>query len=601
MKAKELLRCYRQGDRKFCGVNLKGESLRGMNLEGIDLSGANLIKTDLRGTRFVNAILIDAQFCEARTGTQEYWTILFVLLSLLLSALTADLLASLIFPFITALIHYDPSVFSSSRKIVEIVVGTFTLAAGTAALISNYNRGISDTLNPNVGTVTITDAFVIAIVGTFSVVFAVPFAVAIAIAGFSVVAVAGISAFVFTGLIDSFTTPLASISTATLVLSCAFFNFVISRRALMGDPRDELIRDLAVGLSSLRGTSFCGADLTRANFSCAIIESAHFRGAKLTHSCFRRSKRLYLSRAYKTILSDRTVLDLLVSRRSAADKSYAGINLQGANLEHADLADINLTEANLNNATLEDADMQRAILSKVQARSTKFHRTKLTAACIKDWSIDSNAQLDDVICEYIYLWQDRQERRPKSGTFAKGELAKLFEESLSTSELISRDSKVKQEIPLQPSINVNVTNTTSSTAMQGNDQSQNFHTGGNLSINANNSVVSLRDISGHVSNQINQLGGGATQTQLKDLLTQLQTAIKTEPALSEDEKTEALKEVGTIAEAGQTLATDSGQSQKLAKRAMNTLKGMTAGLTETTKLVEVCNRLLPAIGLLFGL
>lgn len=125
--------------------------------------------------------------------------------------------------------------------------------------------------------------------------------------------------------------------------------------------------------------------------------------------------------------------------------------------------------------------------------------------------------------------------------------------------------------------------------------------GGDFNINANNSIVSLRDISGQVSNQINQLGGSETQAQLQDLLTQLQSAIETEPALSEDEKAEALEEVEAIAEAGQTVEADSGKSQKLAKRAMNALKGMTAGLTETTKLVEICGRLLPAIGLLFGL
>jgi hypothetical protein len=45
--------------------------------------------------------------------------------------------------------------------------------------------------------------------------------------------------------------------------------------------------------------------------------------------------------------------------------------------------------------------------------------------------------------------------------------------------------------------------------------------------------VSLRDISGEVNTQVNQLSNGETQAQLKDLLTQLQTAIEVEPALSE--------------------------------------------------------------------
>ena len=116
-----------------------------------------------------------------------------------------------------------------------------------------------------------------------------------------------------------------------------FLNFVISRRALSGDPRDKLIRDLAVGLSALGGTSFRGADLTNANFSKATVKSAHFKGAKLTRTRFHLSKKLHLSRAYDTSLANRTALNLLVSLRPEPGKSYVSLNLKGANLSHAEL------------------------------------------------------------------------------------------------------------------------------------------------------------------------------------------------------------------------------------------------------------------------
>ena len=129
------------------------------------------------------------------------------------------------------------------------------------------------------------------------------------------------------------------------------------------------------------------------------------------------------------------------------------------------------------------------------------------------------------------------------------------------------------------------------------DQSQKF--GGDVRIAANNSVVNLRDISGQVNNQIAHLDDSPIQTQLKDLLTQLTTAIKNEPNLNEEQKSEALEEVKEIAEAGQT--PQDGQMKKAAKRAINALKGMTIGVDAATKFVEACNGLLPAIGLLFGL
>jgi uncharacterized protein YjbI with pentapeptide repeats len=55
LTAQQLQHRYRQGDRHFVGVNLRGESLRGLNLRGINLSQADLSHTDLRGTDFSGA------------------------------------------------------------------------------------------------------------------------------------------------------------------------------------------------------------------------------------------------------------------------------------------------------------------------------------------------------------------------------------------------------------------------------------------------------------------------------------------------------------------------------------------------------------------
>ncbi len=649
MKAKELLSRYRQGERNFREVDLRGELLRGMNLAGIDLSGANLMKTDLRGTQFTDAKLAGAQFCESSTGTRRRWSVLVILLALALSGLAASLTGIFVAFFLIAIIEPSQATFSDNES-AEVIAGTAGLGVIAIALYFNYRQGLLATLG----------------------------------------------AVAFAGAGDSSNVLLIVALTVAMVLLITFLNFIISRRALSGDPRDKPIRDLAVGLSSLGGTSFRGADLTDANFSEATVKSAHFKGAQLTRTCFHLSKKLHLSRAYQTSLANRTALNLLVSLRPEPKKSYVGLNLKGANLSNAQLADINLTEADLSEATLEGADMQRANLTKVQALGTCFHQTDLNAACLEAWNIDSTTQLAGTICEHIYLLQNQQERRPSSGTFAPGEFTKLFEEVLNTIDLIFRDGidwraflqtfqniqvqheganleiqsienkgdgvmvvrlnanpeadkstihqafkqqyqkalkaverkykallqSKEQEIQHKEAlidlhrqqsadmtlitkslaerpVTVDVNATAKSEAMQGNDQSQSVTVGGDFNINADNSIVSLRDTSGQVSNQINQLGGSETQAQLKDLLTQLQSAIETEPALSKDEKADALEEVKTIAEAGQLAEATRGQ--KRAKRAMNALKGMTTGLTETTKLVEVCGRLLPMIRLLFGL
>ncbi|PZO12249.1 MAG: hypothetical protein DCF25_17910 [Leptolyngbya foveolarum] len=181
--------------------------------------------------------------------------------------------------------------------------------------------------------------------------------------------------------------------------------------------------------------------------------------------------------------------------------------------------------------------------------------------------------------------------------FEKGYQLGLKEER--TTALLESRQEIKEIAWLALQNPTTIYNQNRSQAMTGNDQSQNIDVKGDFTVTANNSVVSLGGISGQVTNQIAQLSDAPTQTQLKDLLAQLQAAIEAEPAMSEEEKTEALEEVKQIAAAGQ--APQDGPMKAVAKRSLNVLKGMTVGVVGATKFVEACSGLLPAIALLFGL
>ncbi|MGF1460561.1 MAG: pentapeptide repeat-containing protein [Leptolyngbyaceae cyanobacterium] len=118
------------------------------------------------------------------------------------------------------------------------------------------------------------------------------------------------------------------------------------------------------------------------------------------------------------------------------------------------------------------------------------------------------------------------------------------------------------------------------------------NTGDNLQGN----VINLGEISGQVSNQINQLPDNdpsADQRSLKDLLTQLQAAVEADAELSDVEKKEALENVGKLAEAG-TQPQDNVM-QRMAKRAADNLRSITEPLTEASNLATVCKSLLPLI------
>ncbi|MHC5750693.1 MAG: pentapeptide repeat-containing protein [Nostoc sp.] len=120
-------------------------------------------------------------------------------------------------------------------------------------------------------------------------------------------------------------------------------------------------------------------------------------------------------------------------------------------------------------------------------------------------------------------------------------------------------------------------------------------------IAGNNSIANLGTISGNVSIALNQLPDAtdAEKPGIKELLSQLQDAIIQSTYLSEEDKTEALEQVNTLAEAGKN--PQESTKQKTAKTAITMLKGIFTGLPAVASLVEATNKLLPAISKLFGL
>jgi hypothetical protein len=131
------------------------------------------------------------------------------------------------------------------------------------------------------------------------------------------------------------------------------------------------------------------------------------------------------------------------------------------------------------------------------------------------------------------------------------------------------------------------------------DQSQKIKVGGNMNVTATNAVVNLRDISGTVTNTIQQLPDpDGDRPNIKTFLTQLQTAIEADIHLSTDDKAEALEQVKVLAEAGKN--PQDGMVQKAAKTAAKILQGTVAALPSTTALVEAVTKLLPLITKFFG-
>ena len=139
-----------------------------------------------------------------------------------------------------------------------------------------------------------------------------------------------------------------------------------------------------------------------------------------------------------------TNADLTGAILTDADLSYANLylaDLRYADLSYANLRETYLREANLGSAILIDTNLTDAYLARVQALGTNFIGTTITGACIQNWNINSETNLKNVICDYIYLEKNKKERRPSdpNRNFEPGEFAKLVEEYIETVDLVFKD------------------------------------------------------------------------------------------------------------------------------------------------------------------
>lgn len=235
--------------------------------------------------------------------------------------------------------------------------------------------------------------------------------------------------------------------TAAIILPIVFvlISTHIARKLLAEDEKYAILRQIAIFILNLGGTSFRGADLTNTNFSYTTLKSTDFRFAKISRTLWYNSHQLDWAQVAETILIDPAVRDLLVSRNGYR-KSYQEANLRGANLIDANLNYANLKNADLTNATLEAANLEWANLTQVQAINADFTNAKMTGSCgLGTWNIDSTTQLEWVDCRWVYLLEepkpgtDDRERRPSSGEFIPGDFSKLFQEVVDTVDLIFRN------------------------------------------------------------------------------------------------------------------------------------------------------------------
>ena len=225
--------------------------------------------------------------------------------------------------------------------------------------------------------------------------------------------------------------------------------------AYLGDARLQLANLARASLSgaNLSEAYLMFANLSNANLSNADLTDAYLTDANLTKANFADA---YLTGA-ELDGADLTDAQLNGADLSEADLRNADLseaNLRGANLSGADLRNAKLRYANLRNASLSASKLIDAKLTGTQALAANFENAILTGACIEDWNTNNiTTNLNEVICDYVYLQEGQQKRIPLGRDFTSGEFSLLFQSDRSYSKLsvletlINRFEKLLDEYP----------------------------------------------------------------------------------------------------------------------------------------------------------
>ncbi len=446
--------------------DFSGQNLRGRSFKGQDLAGANFSKADIRGTNFTGANLQGANFIGAKAGLPLRWAIFLVIISWLVSGLSGFLFAYN--GYLVSLIFSSnvPSQFSGwTALIVTIIVFAIIIRQGITAFGFAFAGAFA-------GVVAVAVAGVFAGAGVVAVAFAGAVAVAVAgvFAGAVAVAVAGVfagavagtgaitvaGAGVFAGAVAG--AGVISVAVAVVgvfavavavavagVFAGAVAGTVISSyiawRAMKGDKKYALIRNAAVGLAAIGGTSFRSADLTDANFTSARLKSTDLRKATLTRTCFHKIKLLDRVRPGTSYLKHPYIRQLLTTGLGQ-DKNFDHLELRGINLKGTFLTDASFISADLSEACLQDADLSRAKLVQTQLDGTDFTGAILTRTYIEDWGITNETNFRGVRCEYVYMRFPSKEnpdpwRKPdnREEVFADGEFGDFIKPLVDTLDL----------------------------------------------------------------------------------------------------------------------------------------------------------------------
>ncbi|MBE9136958.1 pentapeptide repeat-containing protein [Nodosilinea sp. LEGE 07088] len=480
MKVNEVLKRYATGDRNFGSSNLCGQSFKGQ-----DLSGADFRKSDIRGADFSQSNLSGTRFNHCQAGLTPLRTIIFIVLSWLLAAISgvflglAIYLVLLIFVPTPLLIQgmgseYKPGLewiglFTLILLLTQIFFSRFLgqVAFHTLGAILSLSLVILTLLA--ISDIPVAENFFGAIMAAWSGVFAIESGGAIASAMLQIIVrkkaiIVGISiiinalfAIAVIDLInyeyellnlDGWSGIAVGICKILIPVAASIFSAFVGVGIFRNTDNRSWLRKIIIAFISIkgRGTSFHQANLTDAEFSAAILPNTDFQGANFTRTFWQDTQLFHLSLIEQTYLADAQIKKLVTSGEGQG-QSFDYKDMRGVNLQNAQLADASFIGANLSEANLSGANLSRAKLVRTQLYRANISNTTLTGAYIQDWGISTDTQFDGIQCDYIYMRLPTPAdpdpcRKPdnRNETFAPGDFENFIAPIIKTLDLYSQQN-----------------------------------------------------------------------------------------------------------------------------------------------------------------
>lgn len=442
--------------------NFKGQNLCGRSFKG-DLKGADFSYCDLRGADFSGADLTGAKFCRAKMGRTFKASAALLVFQLLLGVLVGFIAAvgnafvfwlsemilklsdlysisnQALFVLLYSLIFASVCWFSMMQQrwdfivwfMIIIVVGTGLMARGgvVAGTESGSLTGVAVVLVAVALAITL--AVMAAVVVTVTIAGVMEGAVTVAVA--TMVTIVGAVTGSIMVAVTVVVTVLAAVTTLIYLCLGLYLGWRTNKKE---EIQLSLLRNLSLKLACFRGTQFAFANLNNTDFSEADLRYARFQDAKITACNFRDTKNHHLALTKNSVLETRKVRELVVNG-ILQDTYFAEMNLHGLNFSGLDLRSADFNEANISFADFTGCDLSEANLSKVTAVGACFNQCKMTGAIIENWNIDTQTQLNDIECDYVYLSADKTQRNPPQGEFKAGEFSKLYQEISNTVDFIA--------------------------------------------------------------------------------------------------------------------------------------------------------------------